>query len=580
MRLFRRMCPLVFIALLGLGICLEASEAFASDCAVTDSGDNGPGTLRNCIDNVATDDGDIVTVPAMTISLTSGELWIDRALVIRGESAGTSIIDGGANALNRIFHISLSGSKRVEIRDLTIRGASVKDSGAGIYASGLGELAIFDSVIRKNYASPTATGVLQGGGGIFAAGEIRLSLVNSEVLENRIDGETTGAGIISTHELTVDNSLIYANDASDTVNGVGGIWSSGIAEVRQSTFEFNSGKSGGGGFFTGANFSKVAFLDNIAILKGGGLSVGNGCRFTDVYFARNRVTQGFGGGLYTYGVDNSLRNATFEGNIAQDGGEAFVGDGGGIYNSGNFTAENLTLFGNSATGSGGGVFNGLGFFSLTHGTVSSNIADSDAGGAVPGDGGGLYVYQDSFVTISNSIVAGNSDLLGLSDDCANQGSLRMVGNNILENDSGCPYEVIDAGVTANQPPLLSGDLSENGGPALGRMGMYPTRTLALLEGSPAIDAADATICAGYAFDQRGVARPQGNQCDIGAYEWSTSAMVEASPTPAPGPGGDLSNGGCAIVARPHLGGMGILWPGIGLLATLFWQRSRIHSDLR
>jgi hypothetical protein len=54
---------------------------------------------------------------------------------------------------------------------------------------------------------------------------------------------------------------------------------------------------------------------------------------------------------------------------------------------------------------------------------------------------------------------------------------------------------------------LVGPLADNGGPTL---------THALLEGSPAIDAGDDSVCP--AVDQRGIARPQGAACDVGSYE--------------------------------------------------------------
>ena len=54
---------------------------------------------------------------------------------------------------------------------------------------------------------------------------------------------------------------------------------------------------------------------------------------------------------------------------------------------------------------------------------------------------------------------------------------------------------------------LLGPLAGNGG---------PTATHALLDGSPAIDAADAALCP--PTDQRGVVRPQGAACDVGAFE--------------------------------------------------------------
>jgi hypothetical protein len=53
-----------------------------------------------------------------------------------------------------------------------------------------------------------------------------------------------------------------------------------------------------------------------------------------------------------------------------------------------------------------------------------------------------------------------------------------------------------------------GSLADNGGPTL---------TMALLPGSPAIDAGSAVGAP--ATDQRGVARPQGPGVDIGAFEF-------------------------------------------------------------
>jgi len=55
-------------------------------------------------------------------------------------------------------------------------------------------------------------------------------------------------------------------------------------------------------------------------------------------------------------------------------------------------------------------------------------------------------------------------------------------------------------------PLL-GPLADNGG---------PQQTMALGAGSPAINAGNSTACP--ATDQRGIGRPQGSGCDIGAYE--------------------------------------------------------------
>ncbi|HEY6042160.1 MAG TPA: choice-of-anchor Q domain-containing protein, partial [Anaerolineae bacterium] len=65
---------------------------------------------------------------------------------------------------------------------------------------------------------------------------------------------------------------------------------------------------------------------------------------------------------------------------------------------------------------------------------------------------------------------------------------------------------------------VSGSMS-NTDPKLAPLGHYggPTKTMALLKGSPAIDAV-LTGCPPPSVDQRGVSRPQGAHCDIGAFE--------------------------------------------------------------
>ena len=76
----------------------------------------------------------------------------------------------------------------------------------------------------------------------------------------------------------------------------------------------------------------------------------------------------------------------------------------------------------------------------------------------------------------------------------------------LDSDGSCFLTA--TGDLPKHDPLL-GPLAFNGG---------PTETKALLLGGPAIDAGAAHGCPQY--DQRGVARPQGAGCDIGAYEFT------------------------------------------------------------
>jgi hypothetical protein len=87
------------------------------------------------------------------------------------------------------------------------------------------------------------------------------------------------------------------------------------------------------------------------------------------------------------------------------------------------------------------------------------------------------------------------------------------GGNNMDSGATCGWGS-NNGSRSNTLPRL-GPLANNGGPTL---------TLALLPGSPAIDAGNPATCT--ASDQRGVARPQGDRCDIGAYEKTELIFVE------------------------------------------------------
>ena len=68
--------------------------------------------------------------------------------------------------------------------------------------------------------------------------------------------------------------------------------------------------------------------------------------------------------------------------------------------------------------------------------------------------------------------------------------------------------------------LVSGGTLVPGPPKFGAYGLYggPTKTLPLLAGSPAIDAIPNGSCT-QTQDQRGLPRPRGAGCDLGAFEY-------------------------------------------------------------
>jgi hypothetical protein len=196
--------------------------------------------------------------------------------------------------------------------------------------------------------------------------------------------------------------------------------------------------------------------------------------------------------------------------------------GGGMINySNDSTIENSTISYNRAGGDGGGIYDHS-LLSIYNSTITANTAAAnplDPGGR----GGGVYTYEATGIThLQNTIIAGNHHRQALNwipDDCF--GELDSGDYNLVETVTNCTLTGLTSHNLTGVDPLL-GDLTDNGG---------PTHTQALLEGSPAIDAANPAGCLGaedalLTSDQRGVTRPlDGNadgtaRCDMGAFELS------------------------------------------------------------
>jgi predicted outer membrane repeat protein len=199
-----------------------------------------------------------------------------------------------------------------------------------------------------------------------------------------------------------------------------------------------------------------------------------------------------GGGIGNFSATLTLTGSTLGGNSAAD-------SGGGIYTQGTLTVSNSTLSANSAT-SGDGISGGM--LTVNNSTVAGNSAFSQGGG----------LYGGPALTTRNTIVAGNRAPTG-PDVFGNLGSQ---GYNLISN----PQDMtgwVDSDILHVNP--LLGPLQDNGG---------PTQTMALLAGSPALNAGDPNQ-AGIP-DQRGVVRSGG--VNIGAFQASAANLVVATPATA------------------------------------------------
>ena len=284
-----------------------------------------------------------------------------------------------------------------------------------------------------------------------------------------------GGGILNWGTATITASTLNGNTA--TFDG-GGISNFGTATITASTLSGNTAGNYGGGIYNWgtATITASTLSSNTADYNGGGIY--NDGTATITASTLNGNTANFGGGIYNYGTA-TITASTISGNTANEGG--------GISNRASLSVANSTLVGNSATtGGGGAILSGnSGTATLTNVTISGNASASQA--AVWNESGTLH--------LTNTIIANSTG----AADCKNDATLGTNVNNLVEDNTCFP--------ALSGDPLLA-PLADNGG---------DTQTLALLAGSPAIDAGTNVGCP--ATDQRGVARPQNGTCDIGAYEF-------------------------------------------------------------
>lgn len=468
--------------LLGSGVPLTVGEA--APLVVTSLADPGTGgctpadcTLREAI--AAAPAGATITfAPALftagpgTIVLTAGELLLNKDMTIRGP--GQQLLSLSGNRASRVVRIPPDIIAKIE--QVTIkRGRAKNDNGGGVY--NVGTLTLVHSVVSGNTTTQSDTSLLGGfGGGVYNAGTMTLR-------RSTIRGNTaadTGGGVYNAGTMTLRYSTVSGNTAPGFIGGGfgGGLSNAGTMTLEYSTVHSNTAHSGGG-------------VDNQrhspADPHRGHLTV---VRST----VRGNTAGEAGGGVWNEGV-LTLRQSTVRGNTAD------LGSGGGMSNLGILTVRLSTVSGNTAH-SGGGMVNGSSAtLTLEQSTVSGNTAADTGGG----------VQNFNTLRLSRTIIAGNT--AGASGADCDQFQLTVIesqGDNLTGVGTGCPSNPAQGDLTVDPTVVFAqvlGPLQDNGG---------PTRTHALLPGSPALDTVHPSWCGGP--DQRGVPRPQGAGCDIGAFE--------------------------------------------------------------
>lgn len=400
-----------------------------------------------------------------------------------------------------------------------------------VIGSPTAELTVTGLTLKNGNVS---TVVGRSGGAILLGSQGSLVVRDSSLLDNAaVNGGAIDAGGAP---VKIVDSRLRGNQAVVVDGGGGAVFQvTGPLTIDSSVISGNKSTGGGGGV--------------------SGQSVGTPqlMKITDSTISNNSTIENGGGGVFAFGPEKTVitRSTIFNNTFA---GVRQAGAGGGIFNAGDMTITDSTIVGNVAGGrdlpnaEAGGIFNASGG---TGRITATTIAGNRAVG--PGATGGGIVDGSRWI-LTATILADNQG--GNCDPRVRDGGFNL--------DTGRSCGFTKRAIHAN--PRL-GPLAANGG---------PTQTMGLLPGSPAINwvGAQRASCRG-TIDQRGVPRPQGPQCDIGAVEvvaTKTSLRVRAvggggrrvrltavvRPSVAiPGAPSGLvvfRNGGTVVARRPLRGG--------------------------
>ncbi|MGA7497522.1 MAG: dockerin type I repeat-containing protein [Isosphaeraceae bacterium] len=471
----------------------------------TGTGSGTSGDLRYVITQADQTPGDNTINFAVTGTITLNSALPDLSntsglIDIEGPGASSLTVSRGAAAGTPDFGIlTVDAFVQARLAGLTITGGSAS-SGGGI--DNAGTLTVTNSTIDNN-----SVPIEGSGGGIYNGGT--LAVTNSTIDNNSASFDGFGGGIENDATLIVTNSTIDNNLAGW---GGGGIGNRGTLTVTNSTVGDNSAT----GEFIGR--------------PGGGIyNYGGTLTVTDSTIAYNSAA-GDGGGIGNNGT-LTVTNSTIAYNVAGGGGG---GGGGGIASSGTLTVTNSTIAYNSAYG-GGGIYNNAGTLTVTDSTIAYNSCNL-AGQPVVVEGGGLAIGGGSTATLENTIVAVNT-----SGSAATSNDIALYSGGTVSSTSA--YNLIGVGgsgglvngTNGNQvgvahPGLDPNGLQNNGG---------PTQTIALLPGSPAIDAGspalavDPTTGLPLTTDQRGAgfSRTVNGTVDIGAFEVQATNQLAVTAQP-------------------------------------------------
>ena len=417
--------------------------------------------------------GGLYVSPSATVVLTNCTLIGNRAVGangVDGTDGSTSGINGG-NGGNGTAGIAAFGGTIYNLGTLTAlncqfltnsaTGGSGGAGGGGGNGSGIG---------NSGSGGLGGNGAPGGGGAICSAGSLLLS--NCTFAGNSVTGGSGGAGGTN----GTGTGGVPGTGGAGMAGSGAAVYSANNAAILNCTFSGNvaqGGDSAAGGTDSAGNGISGAAGGNSL---GGGVCSLNVGYLTNCTFCNNDVTGGNGGGG---GNGRGIRHGG-------NGGNGGNGLGGGLFNAGSIFVVNCT-------------FSGCGGVGGTNGLAGTGLTSGTDGAPGLGEGGDIAQGSGTFV-LRNSILATSSAGGNAYDTSASR--ITDGGYNISSDAS-----LNLTGTSLENTDALLGSLASNGG---------PTQTIALQTNSPALNRVPPNLSP--LTDQRGVQRPQGTACDVGAYE--------------------------------------------------------------
>lgn len=420
----------------------------------------------------------------------------------------------------------------ITIRSGVANGSSANSRGGGIYVQG--SILSLRSVKFENNQG--------NNGGALYARDSHLTLENVQFYTNSATAMSGGALYNYTSILTLTMVVFQANDAA--LYG-GALYSrGGSVTIERASFLNNSSQYGGAGIYSTQDnhtlLRQASFLNNSARYYGGAIYTNNSSLEIASAELISNTASFYGGAIYLSRSKNAeilhftrIIDTRFANNSSNN-------SGGAVYASRAYLeGERLSLLQNSTRNNGGALFSQFSAITVTVVTAAQNTAKY----------GGVFYNDSSTVLITNGTAFSNTATVdgGVFFNDASQATLghfTAVGN-AAEHYGGFIYGILNAPTVYHS--IIWNNTAEKGGaiigtasfintimeggcpigvscanvsdedPLLGSPGNYGgiVDTIPLLTGSPAIDRATDS-CA--SSDARGVARPQGAGCDLGAYE--------------------------------------------------------------